>query len=57
LVPDKSGNIIYHATTARRGDLMIKPKAAGAFPFRVKFIDLINGRVFHIARTVISVTP
>ncbi len=51
----KAGNP-FRLTTARRWDLILRPTVAGTFPFQVKYIDLINGTVYHIARTVVNVT-
>jgi hypothetical protein len=43
-------------TAGRHWDLLVTPTAAGVFPFSVKYIDLNNGKVHHIAQTVIQVT-
>jgi FtsP/CotA-like multicopper oxidase with cupredoxin domain len=48
----------FRTTSARRYDLLVRtPAVPGIFPFRVKFIDWISGKVVHIARTVIKVQP
>lgn len=48
-------NTPFGLTAGRRWDLLVTPTVAGAFPFLVKYIDLNNGRVHHIAQTVITV--
>ncbi len=48
-------NTPFRLTGARRWDLVVTPTRPGTFPFRVKYMDLNNGRVFHIAQTVIQV--
>lgn len=48
----------FRTTSARRYDLLVRtPILPGTFPFRVRFIDWVSGKVFHIARTVINVLP
>ena len=50
-------NTPFRLTTAMRWDLVVTPTAPGTFPFTVKYIDLNNGQVFHIAQTTITVGP
>jgi FtsP/CotA-like multicopper oxidase with cupredoxin domain len=49
-------NTAFRLTTAMRQDLMVTPTATGTFPFRVKYLDLNNGQLYHVAQTTITVT-
>lgn len=43
-------------TSARRWDLLIRPRQPGVFPARVEFYDWVSGELLGIARTRITVT-
>ena len=53
----QGANKPFRLTTARRWDLVLAPNKPGVFPFKVKYIDLTNGKVLHLAQTTITVTP
>lgn len=48
-------NTPFRLTTAMRQDLLVTPTATGIFPFTVKYFDLNNGQLYHIAQTTITV--
>ena len=48
-------NTPFRLTAGRRWDLMVTPAAAGTFPFMVKYLDLNNGQLYHVAQTTITV--
>lgn len=45
----------FRLTTARRFDLLLRPAAAGSFPFRVRYLDWIKGVPLHTAATAVTV--
>jgi FtsP/CotA-like multicopper oxidase with cupredoxin domain len=48
-------NTPFRLTAGRRWDLLVAPTATGIFSFKVKYFDLNNGRLYHIAQTTITV--
>lgn len=48
-------NTPFRLTAGRRWDLMVTPTTAGTFPFMVKYLDLNNGQLYHVAQTTITV--
>ncbi|WP_243367442.1 multicopper oxidase domain-containing protein [Fundidesulfovibrio soli] len=45
----------FTLTTARRYDLIIKPKAGGKFPVKIEFLNWITGQVDYSSQTYIEV--
>ena len=50
-------NTPFRLTGGRHWDLLVTPTATGIFPFTVKYHDLNNGQLYHIAQTTITVGP